>query len=106
MKKFQVINPEYNTPQEIEQPGSNAELILQFLKTQVEELEEYIKDDTKTPLQKAVVIYCFGETDSFEEALRSFQFISVDLPTQDFFILTDKMKMRYIQDLDGSEPNW
>lgn len=104
-KKFQVISPgETKTPKETP-PLSNAELILEFLKTQVEELEEYIKDDNNTPLQKAVIIYCFGETDLFEDSARNFQYVSVDMPTPDFFILTDKMKLRYLQDLDESIPN-
>lgn len=103
-RKFQVINPgEETTPKK--DPLSNAELILEFLKTQVKELEIYNKDPSETPLQKAVVIYCFGDTDSFEETIKTFQFISVDMTTPEFFILADKMKMRYIQDLDGSEPN-
>ena len=103
-KKFQVINPDKKQPEETETPDiSNDKLILKFLKTQVEELEEYIKDKDSTPLQKAIIIYCFGETDSFEEAIRSFQYISVDMPTADFFLLVEKMKMRYIQDLDGSD---
>lgn len=103
-KKFQVINPGEIKATKETPSLSNAELILNLLKEQINELEEYIKDGN-TPLQKIAIIYCFGETDSFEDSVRNFQFVSVDMPTVNFFMLADKMKMRYLQDLDEYIPN-
>lgn len=106
-KKFQVISQgdSVPTPTDENEPVdtsklSNAELIIDFMRSQVKEMEEYHARGEEIPLQKAILIYCFGHTNDFEEAASGFQFISIDMHTPDFFLLVEKMKQDYLRNLD------
>lgn len=104
--KFQIVSKKgevkKSPPETIIEDSSDEEMLLEFLKQQVSDLEESMKNNKRIPLQRAAIIFCFGESDSFEESLQQFQFVSFNIPTSEFFLLVDTMKTKYIQDITQS----
>ena len=103
-QKFQIVSEKGRIKKSSKKSKdlSNEEMLLKFLKNQVVELEEFMKESDRIPLQKAAIIFCFGNDESFEESVNQFQFMSFNITTPEFFLLIDTMKSKYIQDLTQS----